>query len=107
MSITDKEASSIISVPITTSDEPTVMQYMYLTDYWIKSWRNSVNEKPYNLTEKGTWTPIGPFYKNGGTAHHFNVSTVLLTHIVLKIKRNGNGAPTCFKTCIVAGVKIM
>lgn len=90
-------ANTVISVPITTSDDPTVRKAMSSTaqerDLWLKAIQDEFN----GLEERGTWKVAGSLRQN------FKNANVLPSHIILRIKRNESGHPIRFKARIVVG----
>ncbi len=87
-------AGSVITVPITTSDTPTVKQALEeSTPEERELWLAAIQEELDSLSEKQTWKPV----ENDPRLR------ALPTHIILRIKRDENGNPIRFKARIVVG----
>ena len=97
-------AKRVITVPLTTSDEPSVREAVHSTSPEAKLWKEAMIEELQNLDEKGTWISIGKIAKSSPKKIQGpNGEGILPTHFVLKIKRDEDGNPIRFKARIVAG----
>ena len=92
------QSANIITIPITTTDEPSMDEAMSATPSEVQLWLKAIEKELSDLKNMGTWKPIGPLWK----LKSLN-KKALPTHIILKIKRNEYGLPMKFKARLVAG----
>lgn len=90
-------ANTVISVPLTTSDSPTMRQAMSSTSQERNLWLSAIQDEFNGLENRCTWKVAGNLRQN-----HKN-ENILPSHIILRIKRNENGHPIRFKARIVVG----
>eukprot|EP00171_Calliarthron_tuberculosum_P019463 IDg19463t1 len=90
-------ANTVISIPLTTSDAPTVRQAMSSTSQERELWKRAIQDEFSGLEDRGTWRVAGNLRQN------YKNANVLPSHIVLRIKRNELGHPIRFKARIVVG----
>lgn len=95
-----QSANSIITVPITTTEEPKVKEAMNSTSAEVELWELAIKDELKSLESMQTWTCVE---KNELPKIRSGSIKVLPTHIVLKIKRDENGAASRFKARVVAG----
>lgn len=88
-------ANSGISIPITTTDMPSINEAMNSTNSEIILWEKAIEEELEALNNMGTWEKV--------SKHVLKENRALPSHIILKIKRNENGLPERFKARVVAG----
>ncbi len=50
---------SVISIPITISDTPTLSEAMSATGEELKLWKLAIEKERQNLSDKGTWIKVG------------------------------------------------
>lgn len=93
-------ANSMITIPITTTDDPKVSDAMGATSAEIKLWENAINDELKSLEEMKTWKIV-----QGDELQKIRSGRIktLPTHVVLKIKRDEKGVPSRFKARVVAG----
>ena len=85
-------AASSNSVPITTSDDPTVREAMNASPEESELWSKAIEDEFSSLDDKETWEPDDD-----------PQAKPLPTHIVLKVKRDKEGDVDRFKARVVAG----
>ncbi len=93
-------AWTIITFPITTSDNPTVSEAMQATPPEVQLWEEAINAALENLRSKETRKAVGKTAKSTRKSPTKNAS---LTHVVLRIKRDENGVTVHFRARVVAG----
>lgn len=96
-------ANRIFDVPITTSDEPTVKEAMNATKSEVDLWRKAISVELQTLSDNRTWKEIDNVEHKKGRMKNHNGHTILLSHVVLRLKRNEKGNAETFKARVVAG----
>lgn len=94
------EANSIITLPITTTDSPTISEAMNASKLEREMWEEAIHLELQSLEEMVTWSIVS----HEDTKRSDNgKSRILATHVLLKIKRNEDEIPYRFKARVVAG----
>lgn len=89
-------AGTIIDVPVTTSDEPSVKNALEKTSSAERElWIDAINSEFEELENSKTWKKVSRSSLRG--------KKPFPTHIVLKVKRNSNGDAVRFKARVVVG----